>query len=309
MALVGSNTTNNIRKNVDDESCSWFNNNKSNNIDKVSKRGISGLSVLNKETDIVNFKTSELKKNKGLLKDHLDKVLGSVNSDITKDLLSSLNEKVVGTVDMDNIIKENVIDKITSTLNHPGATLKTKSIFSKTLSLICDKNGLNFDLDLSILLKGLNLDALLDLLNCMSDDRTIAGRVSHMLDLDTSNVIKNKTLNNVMSKHTISAKSGLSILGKKSVKKGLKNKIINVDNFTTKTKVNRKHISREDKQRYLDILDRNTDIDTYKRSHSTDVNTTLDKLITDVKNSKSKQKTITPISNDTKIYLKSRLVR
>jgi len=198
--------------------------------------------------------------------------------------------------------------KITSALNEPGVPLKTKSILQKTLGFICDKNGLGFDLDLSLLIKGLGLDALMDLLNCMSDDATIAGRVTKMMDMDVSSVAKNKTLNTVAGGGKLSTKGGLSVLDKQNTKDGIKNGLVDIKPFTHDVANSNKRFGTTDKKRYLEILGDNNDefISTRREGSSRLV---VDDMIEDVSNSRLKSKLVAPIDKDTRNIVKSRLVR
>ena len=296
---------------VKDVSCSWLKGSTNHTTTKSSERdtGTSGP-IGSLASDTVTVKQSTLKSNKGLMKKHIDSSLGAMTDGISKDLLEGLGDKnkLTATVDLNKKVKENVVDKITSALNEPGVPLKTKSILQKTLGFICDKNGLGFDLDLSLLIKGLGLDALMDLLNCMSDDATIAGRVTKMMDMDVSSVAKNKTLNTVAGGGKLSTKGGLSVLDKQNTKDGIKNGLVDIKPFTHDVANSNKRFGTTDKKRYLEILGDNNDefISTRREGSSRLV---VDDMIEDVSNSRLKSKLVAPIDKDTRNIVKSRLVR
>lgn len=310
MYLQAPNTTVESSKKRTDKSCSWLKNSNGYSNTKVTERKTDTLNPLKgKGIDTRSVKKSVLKSNPDLLHEHLDSIIGNTNNEQIKSLLKSLDSdgKFTTTVDLNKTMKEKVIDKITTGINSPGVPLRTKSLFQKTLSIICDKNGLDLNLDLSFLLKGLNLSALMDLLNCLADSDTLAGKVSGMLDVDVSPIVKNKSLNTIMSSGKIDVKNGIGILGKDSTKNGIKSGGVNVKNFSIKTKVNHKRISNVDKKRYLVDLnsvagDRMYGVNDAK---SSTVGTITEDLVKD----SAKSTGTGPLRDETKMYLKSRLIR
>lgn len=105
----------------------------------------------------------------------------SINS--MKDTLGisslSLPSEVTGT------LKSNMVNSITNKLTSPCVPLGTKGALSKAMDVICSKSGMgqmSLNLSLTDLLNGFSLDALLDLIKCLSDPAALGGSLLSMIN-------------------------------------------------------------------------------------------------------------------------------
>jgi hypothetical protein len=99
------------------------------------------------------------------------------------------------------ILKNNIVNKIVKQLTSPGLPINLKNTLSKAINTICTEMGkvqLDMDISLKILLDGYNLEVLMSLVSCLSDQTKLGATVLSLLNgsLSTNNVVKglNSTL-------------------------------------------------------------------------------------------------------------------
>jgi len=250
----------------------------SNDVNRIGSR-IRTIGTINKTQNIPNL-DSELKEADSLnvkklkYKELITEVEKKLNNPIISKLIKDTSKSITqGKLDIDpqtlKSIKGTMINKISEKLSKPGMPLNQKTTLMKLVRKYChNSNNINFHLELKDLLNLMSINALLELIACISNPKELTNIIEGFLNQKLGSKLKDNQLANIVTNTLKTGRANVNTLvaishtdtGKNMIAEGLLEAKRLYDNVKISNNIMSESIDSNDLKTLIDITNKDNQL-------------------------------------------------